>query len=214
MAASGGAATVQMAKAIVNGFGDRAPLVMKELGKDPNSFAHAAGLDNIQLQIDAAKGREYMTNPDLQKRRRSRGSMRRAHWLSRRRTPGFVTSTAALWRDGQYAEWCGGDHERCLPVPRRHEWLRATLGQLAATCPPVSPRPRCVRQDVQEFAGAKYIGDYRYGGVSDYPVPGTWWGKTRTLVPANVRSDKFSQAIGLIKDEDLRVMDNPDRLAG
>ena len=40
-------------------------------------------------------------------------------------------------------------------------------------------------------------------------MPGTWWGKTKALVPANVRSDKFPQAIGLIKDEDLRVMDNP-----
>ena len=78
VAAGGGAATVQMAKAIVNGFGDRAPLVMKELGKDPNRSPTPAGWTISSSRSMRQRVGVHDQSGTAKDRRRSRGPMRRA----------------------------------------------------------------------------------------------------------------------------------------
>jgi len=64
---------------------------------------------------------------------------------------------------------------------------------------------------LQEVAGANFVGDVQYGGLTDYSVS-TGWITSRTMrivVPDNVRVDRFDDVIDEINVNDLAHLQNP-----
>ena len=171
-------------------------------------------MNNQAFAIDAAEGRHLRTDPVAQK-------TLPASWTG---TPGALVYQAQnnrvneiygdafnLMRDGQKgAEAAAKDAFLARAVRNGYE---PTLGQgrMTGNLLQSSGSEAAFDKALQESAGANFIGDAQYGGVTRYAKPTDWpWQKTsKVLVPGTVRADKFRDAIGAITDDDLRVMATP-----
>lgn len=64
------------------------------------------------------------------------------------------------------------------------------------------------KRALQEAAGASFVGDVQYGGLSSYST-GFWGTKAQTVVPPGLRADAFRDVIRSITDADLQGLAVP-----
>lgn len=206
--AKGGADMVNVSRALVEGFGTRAPQVMTELSKQAPVLAHVGALSmsggNPGFAMDAAEAVKMKSDPEFKP----------PSWMNKpsdlviaaqsSRTRELYGSAYALLPDGgKAAQQAAQDAFFTRAV--RHGYDPA-LGE-GRVLPGVQgggPSTKAFDQALQESAGAKFIDGTQYGGIGNYGSKGFWQGQNKVLVPANIKADRFPDVIKAITDDDLQ----------
>jgi len=211
-AAAGGASMLSVAKAVSEGFGERAPLVLGELGKNAPVLAHVGNLmtanGSPSFMLDVASGLQLRADAMKPKKEQD---ISLPDWIKKPERKDLK----ALFDKG--FEVYGGAFA-----------LAPDAGRAAESAAQDAFGPRALRQGfdpglskpgsnaayertLQEAAGARFDpSGTQYGGVVG--VGGGWFAGPRAakvLVPPDVRADKFASVIGAIKDADLKGMAVP-----
>jgi hypothetical protein len=211
--ASGGPEMVGVAKTIVDGFGTRAPAVMRELSKDAPTLAHVGALvssgGNAGFAMDVADGIKLRTDPGFVV----------PEWM-RKPEDKILAAQAARSRDvfGSAFALTPDTGRSAQEAANNAFFLRAyrngydpALGQTSKVFPGAAvggPSETAYDRALQESVGAKFIGDAQYGGVGTYAAHGVYGWRTfdKVLVPSNVRADRFRDVISAITADDLSKM--------
>ena len=69
------------------------------------------------------------------------------------------------------------------------------------------------QEAIQRARGQSVVSGEKFGGVGPVAQDGFWGSSTRVQVPADVRADKFGDALAAIRDEDLKALRNPPVLS-
>lgn len=210
--AKGGTAMVGVAETLANGFGDRAPRVMAELSKDAPTLAHVGALvssgGNQPFAMDVAEASRLRNDLEAAKTL--------PHWFknpsdkimaaqnSRRSTvygDAFILTSDV----GRAAEGAARDAYSTRAVRRNLDPLDIDHS---------GDSQKAYDKALQESAGARTAADgTQYGGVGDYKTG--FFSSSKVIVPPNVRTDRFRDVIGAIKDDDLSMMGiSPQRADG
>lgn len=206
-AAAGGPALMSMAKGIADGFGDRSNRVLAEVSKDAPVLAHMGGLLNGGLfgggsetfARDVAEAVQLNSNPDTKKLL--------PHWAQQ------PTDSVFQLQNARKVDQYGGafamvpNNGRAAEASARAAWTTRAVknGYDPKQLDQSGEGRNAYDRALQEAAGATFSADGKqYGGVTDYK-PG-YWTNYKVLVPGNIRSDRFKDVIGAIKDDDLRLM--------
>lgn len=203
--AKGGDAMTGVAAALVSGFGEKAPLVLREISKDSPVLAHIGGLmssnGSPSVISDAAEAVRLRQDPEAAKT-----------------LPNYLTKEPAKMQAAQHsraADVYGGAFSM---VPDTRRAAEATAQSAFFTrAYNNNYDPMFIERDaagaktaydrtLQEAAGATFSpSGVQYGGVTSYR-PGTFqfFGGSKVLIPGNIRTDRFTDVIGALKDEDIR----------
>lgn len=205
--ASGAAPMQQVAQLIVNGFGSRAPDVLREVGQQSPVLAHMGGLLSGNLfgggspafANDVAAGAALLRNEETRKQL--------PPWA---RQP---SNTVARFETGRQVEQYG-DAFLLVPDTARAAGQSAQAAFIAraqrqgfdpSVTDPSDPTRKAYDRALQEGAGATFTADNtQFGGVVSYKS-GTFGFRAtnHVLVPGNVRTDSFRDVITKIRDDDL-----------
>lgn len=198
--ATGGDAMIAAAGSLVNGFGDRAPRVLAELGKESPVLTHIGSLmlanGSPSLMQDAADAVALRQNKEF-------------------KHPRWLTNESDAIQKAQHARTIdvyGGAFLLAPDMGRRAE----ETGQAAfftRTARDVGLDPK-VESDkslpiysrtLQEAAGARFVKDVQFGGVGTVRRPGTgwWWEDRKVVVPSSIRADRFGDVLGAVRQEDI-----------
>jgi hypothetical protein len=209
VAAKGGKPMLEVASMLVNGFGDRASAVLGEISKESPALAHIGGLLTGNLfgggspafARDVAEGTALRQNPDAAKLL--------PHWVQK---PSDKVYQFEINRKvDQYGD-------AFLMVPdngRAAEQSAKTAFAVRAMRNGYDPQSidtggsvkAAYNKTLQEAAGATFSPDgTQYGGVAAYKKGGDWFSNFKVIVPGQIRTDRFKEVIGSIKDDDLRLM--------
>jgi hypothetical protein len=211
--AGGGPAMLTTARSIVDGFGDRAGAVLKEVSKDAPVLAHMGGLlsgglfggGSPAFAQDVAEGIALQQNPETKKQL--------PKWATER--PAALYQSEADRKVAQY-----GDAFLLAPDSASAAEASAKSAFMArAVHRGDDPRnfgtvTKAYDRALQEGAGATFNRDgVQFGGIADYK-PG-YWSSYKVLVPGSIRADRFRDVIGAITDDDLQKMPiSPQGAAG
>jgi hypothetical protein len=207
--AKGGPEMVGVVTTIAQGFGSRAPAVMKELSKDAPTLAHIGGLGisggSESLMQDAAAGVHARTDPELKKTLPASDKTTMGAQNSRVRDV-YGSAFAKMPEFSQGAQVTASDAWLARAARFGYD---PTLGMGNAPVGTTSGNGKEVfDRTLQESAGATFIGDTQYGGIGNYTArPSRWSTYTdRVLVPHSVQADKFKNVIGAINEGELHSM--------
>jgi hypothetical protein len=208
--AKGGADMVNVSRALVEGFGDRAPKVMEELSHSAPALAHVGALmqsgGNPGFAMDVAEAAQMRADKEFKLPQWMNKPSDQILAAQSARTRDVYGSAYALLPDGgRAAQQAAQDAFFTRAV--RHGYDPA-LGEGRAL-PGVAgsgPSTKAYDQALQESAGAKFIEGTQYGGVATYSSKGMfpWSGSNKVAVPGNIRADKFPDVIRAITDDDLQ----------
>jgi hypothetical protein len=199
IAAKGGDPMLQVARAITEGFGSRAPRVLAEIGKDSPVLAHLGGLTLSNASPgflrDAADAVALRQNPDFKHPR----------WLEKESDVIQAEQnkrTVATYGNAFVIEPETG---RAAEMSAKSAFY--TRSARIGFDPKLENRESQNSYDksLQEAAGAVYNArGVRFGGVDDYAT-GFFGFRTHTkvLIPATVREGRFGNVIGALRDEDV-----------
>lgn len=208
--AQGGAPMMATARMIADGFGDRANSVYAEVSKQSPKLAHMGGLLNGGLfgggsalfAADVAEGTKLLSTEESRKQL--------PHWA---RTP---TDKVYQFHNTSKVDQYGGafrlieNNERAAEESAKTAFMvRGIRNGYDPSSTLVSTTARAAyNRALQEAAGATYDAkNVQYGGVVDYGTkPGTWFSSNKVLIPSTIRSDRFKDVIGAIRDDDLKLM--------
>lgn len=209
--AKGGPEMIAVSRALVDGFGERAPKVMAELSHDAPALAHIGALSlsggNQGFALDVAEAVKMRADKDFklpQWMNKPSDTIMAAQGASTRDTYG--AAWALLPDGGRAAQTAAQDAFFARAVRNGYD---PALGDGRAL-PGVAgsgPSKGAYERALQESAGARFVGRDQFGGVGTYDAKGFYGFRTfdKVLVPPNVRSDRFADVIGAITDEDLKV---------
>lgn len=198
--AAGGAQMLGTAQALVQGFGDRSGRVLAEVSTSAPVLAHTGGLlsgglfggGSTVFANDVADAITLKQNKDFKLPR----------WLDHPNDK-ILTAQNAKTRD-EY-----GNAFHMVPDNGRAAEASAQLAYFSranrtgySALVDDGKSETAYKRTLQEAAGATFSADgVQYGGIAAYK-PG-YWTTYKTLVPGNIRTDRFKDVIGAIKDEDL-----------
>lgn len=199
-AAKGGDTMLSIARTLVDGFGDRASRVMAEISSDAPSLAHVGALmqsgGNQSFAVDVADAVKLRQDKDFKIPR----------WMDH-------PADKIMAAQGERAREVYGDAFTLAPDSGRAAQKAAqdaffTRANRNGYVPLLdnSDSKKAYDRALQESAGAKFVGGVQYGGIEDYHKSDWFGAARRVMVPANVRADKFRDAIGAITDDDLSKM--------
>lgn len=205
--ATGGQPMKDMARSLVDGFGDRAPRVLAEISKEAPVLAHIGGLQTGALfgggsatfTNDVADGVALRSNPEAAKTL--------PHWV---KTPTDKVYQFELTRKvDQYGDafMMVPNNGRAAEQSAKEAFMVRAMrnGYDPQSIDITGTVKDAYNKALQEAAGATYGPDNtKYGGVTTYK-PGYWTGY-KVIVPGNVRTDSFRDVVGAITDDDLRKM--------
>lgn len=199
--AAGGAPMLDTARAIVDGFGDRAGRVLAEVSKEAPVLAHTGGLLSGGLFGSGSKGFAQDVAEALALR--ANKDFKLPRWLDH-------PSDKILASQGTEARKVYGDAFMLAPDTGRAAeassqaafFARANRRGLSPIMEESSDSRSVYGRSLQEAAGATYDAQgSQYGGVIDYK-PG-YWTTYKTLVRGDIRADRFKDVIRSVTDGDL-----------
>lgn len=210
---AGGPEMEKVAALIVDGFGNDAPQAMKELTKSAPVLAHVGALQlsggDPGFTRDVVDGVKMRNDPEFQKTMPQ----------GMKATPTNVIFAA---QSARQQDVYGGAFALLPDTARRTSeaannafFTRAyrnsydmTLGAKPGEGVKDKSTSRQAYDDaLQQSAGAHFIGDVQYGGVSTYRSGGFWNSDMgKVLVPSGVKAARFRDVIGAITDDDLSKM--------
>lgn len=187
----GGDAMLSVVNGIAAGFGPRAPAVLAEVSSSAPVLAHVGGVvlagGSQELAADVAEA------------------------IKMRRDPAFKPPN---WKPQPFrdmaAEVLGPAFLAAPDALRTAETTAKTAFEARAYRKGLAPSlgdddsKAAFERTLQEAAGATFDRNgVQYGGVGTHG--GSWWrrGGTKVVVPPSVRTDRFSDVIDAVRDEDL-----------
>lgn len=186
----GGEAMMTAVTSIAGAFGNRAPQVLREVSKSAPILAHVGGIvlngGSPELAADVAEAT----------------AMRRdANYKAPTWKPAPFRSMAA----DVLGEAFTADPEafRAAETTAKTAYEARAYRRGLATDLGDSDSKDAFERSLQEAAGATFDrAGNQYGGVGDHG--GSWYGGgSKVVVPPSVRTDRFDQVVGAIRDEDL-----------
>lgn len=210
--AAGGKTMIDTANMLVQGFGDRSSRVLAEVSKDAPVLAHTGGLLSGGLfgggspvfVNDVADAITLKQNKDFKLPR----------WLDHP-SDKILTAQNAKTRD-LYGDafHMVPDNGRAAEASAQAAYFSRANRRGYSALVDDSNSETAYKRALQEGAGATFAADgTQFGGVTAYK-PG-YWTNYKVLVPGNIRTDRFKDVIGAIKDDDLsRLPISPQGVGG
>lgn len=207
-----GSSLMTAAKNIADGFGDRSPAVLNQVRKDAPMLSHLGGLlsgslfggGSVTFAGDVANAVTLMADPEKAKTL--------PHWMTKPTDKTYTIENARTVE--QY-----GDAFIMAPETGRNAEMSAKMafgvralrtGMSIDEVERGGTKSRKGFNDaLQEGAGAKFVNNQQFGGVTDFRASGSYpwsWTNRKVLVPSNIRADMFKDVIGKITDDDLSRM--------
>ena len=193
VAERGGDRALAAVKGLVQGAGADAPSILREIGGDAPELAKAG-----DLLVNGGPGadqtaREITQALDLRQ-------------VKDARLPEPPKNAAELMRDEFGAAYLNSPAAQAQTMAAaRAIFQRRAYGKIADANS--SEARELYREALRAAAGAGKSGGAEYGGVVNYK-PGYLW-KYKVAIPPNVRSDRFGEVMGAIRDEDLGGATDP-----
>jgi len=209
--AQGGAPMLAAARAISEGFGDRAPRVFAEVSKQAPVLAHMGALyshgGSVNFLSDVAEAVKL----------RQDANFKLPRWLDV--PPEKIRASQGARRSEVYggAFVLGPDSMRAAEGSAQQAFFaRAYRRNLSPILEESSDARAAYDRALQEAAGARFNADgVQYGGIGTVGGWGSFTGRTsaKVLVPANVRADSFDKVISAVSDADLAALPTPPKTA-
>lgn len=201
VASQGGKPMIEIAKMLVDGFGDRAPRVLAEISTHAPTLAHVGGLvmsgGSPAVVLDAVEAVRLQQDKEF----------KLPKWLDK---PSDTILAAQNARANQVYGGAFGlepDTGRAAQETARAAFFtRATRNSsydptLGTGSKPDGGSTKAYDRALQEAAGATFVGNMQFGGVIDYK-PG-YWSSYKVMIPSGVKADGFRSVIGALRDEDV-----------
>lgn len=197
--AAGGDAMIKVAGSLVDGFGDRAPRVLAELGKESPVLTHIGSLmlanGSPSLMQDAADAVALRQNKEFKHPR----------WLEKE------TDTIQKAQHQHTIDVYGGAFLLAPDMGRRAEetgqsafFTRSARGVGYDPKLETNDASKVYDRTMQEAAGARFVKDVQFGGVGTIKS-GIWpfSSSAKVLVPSNIRADRFGDVLGAVRQEEI-----------
>lgn len=210
--AAGGDAMIAAAKLLSDGFGDRAPRVMREIAKDAPVLAHVGAL--------TSQGGSPQFLYDVAEAERTQQAVKAGEI----KLPKQFESDAAIKAQQARAQQVYGGAFLLAPDSARaataaaqkafftralRNGLDPSLGTATSAVGTVDKE--AYDKALQESAGARFTSDgTQYGGIAaNYRVQSRGFLSStynNVLVPSDIRTDRFKDVIGAVTADDLKLM--------
>lgn len=200
VASQGGKPMLEIAKMLVDGFGERAPRVLAEISTHAPTLAHVGGLvmsgGSPAVVLDAVEAVRLQQDKEF----------KLPKWLDKPSDSIQAAQSArarAVYGDAFSVEPDTG--RAAQETARAAFFTRAVRSghdpMLGTGTKPDAGATAAYDRALQEAAGATYIGNIQFGGVINYK-PG-YWSEYKVMIPSGVKADGFRSVIGALRDEDV-----------
>lgn len=198
----GGQPMLDVAKTLVDGFGERAPRVLSEVSKDAPVLAHLGGLmtsgGSPALMRDAAEAVRLRQDKEF----------KLPHWLDKPSDKILRAQHDLTIQEYGSAFFLAPDTGRAAEMTAQAAFFarsaRNGYDPLFADGDTGAGK-KAYNRALQESAGATFDPKgTQYGGIASFGTrPGTWFSGNKVLIPGNIRTDRFGDVLGALKAEDV-----------
>lgn len=198
--AKGGNEMLGMAQAISAGFGDRAQNVLAEVSKEAPILSHMGGLltgslfggGSTTFANDVAEAVQLRQNKEFKLPR----------WLDHPSDKILIAQTAKTISEYGDAFTLVSNNGRAAEASAQAAYFARANRQGLSALVDDSKSEKTYRTALQEAAGATTDAKgVQYGGIATVKPGG--WTNYKVIVPGSIRTDRFTDVIGAVKDEDL-----------
>lgn len=215
---AGGPEMEKVAALIVDGFGNDAPQAMKELTKSAPVLAHVGALQlsggDPGFTRDVVDGVKMRNDPEFQKTMPQGMKATPTNVIfaaqSARQQDVYGGAFALLPDTARRTSEAANNAFFTRAYRNSYDMALGTESRVPVGVKDQSTSQKAYDDALQQSAGAHFIGNVQYGGVSTYRSRGGFLGMGTTsdkvLVPNGVKADRFKDVIGAITDDDLSKM--------